>query len=176
MLKKSPFSPAQPRRSKTRLFPSSVLGSSKSSTYPTRRTSCLGSLGWAGEKWYASGFDSLAALLNGLFEHLEVIPVSASHGRFRRDDVVLSEFSAGSQASRLLDAIFTPVIHGSHSTGINVHDANANLRNELNRSVFLRHGYPAHPARPPHKAQGTAGVCSRACLVPQRAGRHLRSL
>jgi hypothetical protein len=46
-----------------------VLGSSKSSTYPTQRTSCLGSLGWAGEKWYASGFDSPAALLAILFEH-----------------------------------------------------------------------------------------------------------
>src|SRR6478736_3801781 len=33
MLKKSLFSPAQPRRAETRLFPCVVLGSSKSSTY-----------------------------------------------------------------------------------------------------------------------------------------------
>jgi hypothetical protein len=48
---------------------SGVLGLSKFSTYPTRRISCLGSLGWVGGEWYASGFDSPAALLNGLFEH-----------------------------------------------------------------------------------------------------------
>ena len=35
MLKTSPFSPAQPRRAETRLFPGCVLGSSKSSTYPS---------------------------------------------------------------------------------------------------------------------------------------------
>ena len=45
MLKKSLFSPARPRRTETRLFPCSVLGSSKSSTYPTRETSCPGSSG-----------------------------------------------------------------------------------------------------------------------------------
>jgi len=33
MLKKSFFSPVQPQRAKTRLFPCVVLGSSKSSTY-----------------------------------------------------------------------------------------------------------------------------------------------
>jgi hypothetical protein len=71
---------------------SGVLGSSKSSTYPTRRTSCPGSLGWAGEKRYASGFDSLAALLDGHFEHPEVIPVSTPCGRFLRDNGVLNEF------------------------------------------------------------------------------------
>jgi len=54
MLKKSPCSPAQPRRAETRHFPCFVLGSSKSSTYP---------------RGYASGFDSPAALLDGLFEH-----------------------------------------------------------------------------------------------------------
>jgi len=46
-----------------------VLGSSKSSTYPTWETSCLGSSGWAGKESYASGFDSPAALLDELFEH-----------------------------------------------------------------------------------------------------------
>src|SRR5687767_9498387 len=35
-LKKSLFSPAQPRRAETRLFPGFVLGSSKSSTYRLR--------------------------------------------------------------------------------------------------------------------------------------------
>jgi len=56
---------------------SGVLGSSKSSTYP---------------RGYASGFDSPAALLDGHFEHPEVIPVSTPHGRFLRDNGVLNEF------------------------------------------------------------------------------------
>ena len=38
-----------------------VLASLRSSTYPTRRTSCLGSLGWAGEKSYASAQDTAAS-------------------------------------------------------------------------------------------------------------------
>jgi hypothetical protein len=46
-----------------------VLGSSKSSTYPIREKSCYDSSGLGGWKCYASGFDSPAALLNGLFEH-----------------------------------------------------------------------------------------------------------
>ncbi len=46
-----------------------VLASFRPSTYPIWRVSCLGSLGWAGEKYYASGFDSPAALLDGSFEH-----------------------------------------------------------------------------------------------------------
>ena len=72
MLKKSLFSPAQPRRAETRLFPCVVLASFRSSTYPTWRTSCLGSLGRAGEKSDASGLHSLrpcrTALLNILGE------------------------------------------------------------------------------------------------------------
>jgi hypothetical protein len=47
-----------------------VLGSSKSSTYPTWETSCLGSSGWAGEESYAYGFDSPAALLDGILINL----------------------------------------------------------------------------------------------------------
>jgi hypothetical protein len=50
------------------MAPNVVLGSSKSSTYPTRETSCLGSLGWVGEKWYDSGFDLPAALLVDRFD------------------------------------------------------------------------------------------------------------
>ena len=68
-----------------------VLASLRGSTYPTRRTRCLGSLGWAGEKSYASAQDTArltnsaartnvvllirrtvrlaAAALNGHFEH-----------------------------------------------------------------------------------------------------------
>jgi hypothetical protein len=46
-----------------------VLGSSKSSTYPTREKSCSDSSGWVGENRHASGFDSPAALPDGLFEH-----------------------------------------------------------------------------------------------------------
>jgi hypothetical protein len=57
MLKKSLFSPAQPQRAETRLSPGFVLDSSNSSTYP---------------RGYASGFDSPAASLNGIFEHPEV--------------------------------------------------------------------------------------------------------
>jgi hypothetical protein len=37
MLKKAPLHPALPRRAETRPFPSFVLGSSKSSTYPWDR-------------------------------------------------------------------------------------------------------------------------------------------
>ena len=47
MLKQSLFSPAQPWRAETRLFLCIVLASFRPSTYPTRRSSCLGSLGWA---------------------------------------------------------------------------------------------------------------------------------
>ena len=54
ILKKLLFSHAQPQRAETRLSQGFVLDSSKSSTYP---------------RGYASGFDSPAALLNGLFEH-----------------------------------------------------------------------------------------------------------
>jgi hypothetical protein len=54
MLKKSIFSPAQPRRAETRLFPCSVLASLKASTYRTE---------------YAFGLSLAAALLDGLFEH-----------------------------------------------------------------------------------------------------------
>jgi hypothetical protein len=45
-----------------------VLGSSKSSTYP---------------RGYASGFDSPAALLDGLFEHPQAILTPASDVRFQ---------------------------------------------------------------------------------------------
>jgi hypothetical protein len=55
-----------------------VLGSSKSSTYPTRDKSCSDSSGLGGWEWYASGFDSPAALLDELFgilqEHYSVVP------------------------------------------------------------------------------------------------------
>jgi len=47
---------------------SGVLSSSKSSTYP---------------RGYASGFDSPAALLDGHFEHPEIIPAAAPHGKFQ---------------------------------------------------------------------------------------------
>ena len=46
-----------------------VLGSSKSSTYPSRKKSCSDSSGLGGWKCYASGFDSPVALLDELFEH-----------------------------------------------------------------------------------------------------------
>jgi hypothetical protein len=53
MLKKSLFSPAQPRRAETRLFPGSVLASLRDSTYRSVRL--------------ASSL--AAALLDKLFEH-----------------------------------------------------------------------------------------------------------
>jgi len=53
MLKKSLFSPAQPRRAETRLFPCIVLASLRGSTYRSIRL--------------ASSL--AAALLDGLFEH-----------------------------------------------------------------------------------------------------------
>ncbi len=67
-------SPARPESAKTASSPkdapftSIVLGSSKSSTYPIREKSCCNSSGLGGWKCYASGFDSPAALLDGLFE------------------------------------------------------------------------------------------------------------
>lgn len=63
MLKKSSFSPAQPRRAETRLSSCFVLGSSKSSTHPTRGKGCSDSSGLDGWERYASGFDSPAVLL-----------------------------------------------------------------------------------------------------------------
>ena len=68
MLKTSSFSPTQPRRAETRLFPYFVLGSSKSLTYSSGEE-LPGSSGWASENCYASGFDSPAALLDSRFEH-----------------------------------------------------------------------------------------------------------
>jgi len=37
------------------MAPSFVLGRPNPSTYPDREKSCLGSSGWEGENWYASG-------------------------------------------------------------------------------------------------------------------------
>ncbi len=63
MLKTPTLSPAQPSRAKTRQFPSFVLGSKQSSTYPTRGESCLGSSGREGGNYDACGSFSPAALL-----------------------------------------------------------------------------------------------------------------
>jgi hypothetical protein len=49
--------------------PNFVLGSSKSSTYPTREKSCSDSSGLGGWECDASGFDSPRASLDGLFDH-----------------------------------------------------------------------------------------------------------
>ena len=46
-----------------------VLGSSKFSTYPLGKRAVWAARGRAGEKRYAFGFDSPAALLDGHFEH-----------------------------------------------------------------------------------------------------------
>jgi hypothetical protein len=76
MLKKSLFSPAQPQRAETRLFPGFVLSSSKSSTgtrlphHSAARTDVVLLIRrTVRPRGYASGFDSPATLLNGLFEH-----------------------------------------------------------------------------------------------------------
>ena len=50
------------------MAPSFVLGSERSSTYPTRGESCLGSSGRAGENGYASGRSLPAASLDDHFE------------------------------------------------------------------------------------------------------------
>jgi hypothetical protein len=55
-----------------------VLAPFRPSTYPEWRTSCLGSLGWVGEKCNASGFDSAEALLDDPFEH----PARKSSGTY----------------------------------------------------------------------------------------------
>jgi len=78
MLKKSLFSPAQPRCAKTHLSPSSVLASLRGSTYRSVRL--------------ASSL--AAALLNGLFEH----PVGVCASSLRR---------AGHQSSAHLSDIPT---------------------------------------------------------------------
>src|SRR5512141_2087886 len=83
MLKTSPFSPTQPRRAETRLFPYFVLGSSKSSTYrlrlsevgspggvfPFAKIYCAGERPTQSAVGTSSGFDSPAALLDSRFEH-----------------------------------------------------------------------------------------------------------
>lgn len=61
MLKTAPITPALPRRAKTRPFPSFVLGSQKSSTYPGERAG-LGRLRVGRVKYrYACGFGHPAA-------------------------------------------------------------------------------------------------------------------
>ncbi len=71
MLKTALWHPAHLKRAKTRSFPTFVLGSEKSSTYPAERAS-LGWLraGWV-KYWYACGLSSPAALLDDCFEHPE---------------------------------------------------------------------------------------------------------
>ena len=54
---------------------------------------------------------------------------------------------------------------------MNAHDADTNLRNQLQWPVFLRHRNATHLTRPPHEAQGSAGVRPWACLGAKRAGK-----
>jgi len=68
MLKKALLHPPCPKRAGTRSFPSFVLGSPQSSTYPPREGARLGALGVGGCSRYASGSFSPAALLDDLFE------------------------------------------------------------------------------------------------------------
>ena len=68
MLNKLTFSPAHPRRAKTRRLPSFILSSSKFSAYPSG-DELPGSSGRAGENYYTSGFLSPAPSLDDLFEH-----------------------------------------------------------------------------------------------------------
>jgi hypothetical protein len=68
MLNKLTFSPAHLRRVKTRRFPSFILGSSKTSAYPSGEE-LLDSSERAGENHYTSSFLSPAATLDDLFEH-----------------------------------------------------------------------------------------------------------
>ena len=62
--------PPYPICAKTHPFPGFVLGSSKSSTYPTWERSLSRQVrgGWV-KNDYASGFNSPAALLRSHFEH-----------------------------------------------------------------------------------------------------------
>jgi len=69
MLKKSPVSPAQPRRAQTRLFPCIVLASLRGSTYRSVRL--------------ASSL--AAALLDGLFEHPAAMESSRPQGGSKAD-------------------------------------------------------------------------------------------
>jgi hypothetical protein len=68
MLNKLTFSPAHPRRAKTRHSSSFILGSSQSSAYPSGEE-LPGSSGREGENYHTSNFLSPAALLDDLFEH-----------------------------------------------------------------------------------------------------------
>ncbi len=63
------FSPALPRRAETRLSASFVLGSTKSSTYPTWERAVLAAQGRAGGNWPPPVFVLSAALLDDHFEH-----------------------------------------------------------------------------------------------------------
>ena len=74
MVKKATLHPPNPKRAKTRSFPSRVLVSSASSTYPGVRAG-LGRLMVGRVKyWYACGFFSPTASLAPLFEHPPTMP------------------------------------------------------------------------------------------------------
>ena len=63
------FTPAHPKRAETRPFPSCVLGSKESSTYPWEKSRSRPAQGGSGEiNRYASGSFSPAALLDDHFE------------------------------------------------------------------------------------------------------------
>jgi len=68
MLNKLTFPSAHPWRAKPRRFPRFILGSSKSSTYPSGEE-LPGSSGRADEDYYTSSFLSPAASLDDWFEH-----------------------------------------------------------------------------------------------------------
>ena len=51
---------------------SDVLASKASSTYHDREKSCLGSSGWKGENWYASGASVGSALLDNVLSSIAV--------------------------------------------------------------------------------------------------------
>jgi hypothetical protein len=69
MLKKSVFSPAQPRRAKTRLSLYSLLASFRPSRYPYPGKELCRQLGVERVRMLRLGPSLAAALLDGLFEH-----------------------------------------------------------------------------------------------------------
>ncbi len=78
MLKKLPFSPAQPWRAETRLFPGNVLASKHPQRSPLGEQAVLAAWGGWVRRATPPVLSSAAALLDGLFEHpAGVFPLEA---------------------------------------------------------------------------------------------------
>jgi hypothetical protein len=89
-----------------------VLASFRSSTYPTRRIRCLGSVGWAGEKCSLPALHSLrpcwTAFLNSL-RGLMKEPMKSEHSCFRCAQVARATRGRGLPSLGLMARLGVPV-------------------------------------------------------------------